>query len=139
MKPLWQGVIAVLLVASFFSIAGVVGYQLYGEGIHFDIPDYLLPAGWATTTERVAENDPLSEYAGTLFECEGGKALKVELGNGNVRLALSDGRQVSLPQSASSDGERYTNANESFVFWNKGITAYVEENGVQTYASCLQI
>ncbi|MBI4080134.1 MliC family protein [Candidatus Kaiserbacteria bacterium] len=138
MQPMWQGVIAVLLIAAFFSVAAVIAYQLYGEGIHFNVPDYLLPAGWATTTEEVTASDPLTGYAGTLFECEGEKALRAEFLEGSVNLTLTDGRQVRLPQVVSGSGARYANADESFVFWNKGVTAFVEENGVQTYASCLQ-
>lgn len=137
LKP-WHGVVGIALIAAFFSIVGLVAYQLYGSGIHFEVPDYLLPAGWATTTEQTSPSDPLADYTGTLFECNGEKALKAEFPDGSVRLALSDGRQVSLPQMVSADGARYANADESFVFWNKGITAFVEENGVQTYASCLQ-
>lgn len=136
---MWQGVIAVGLIAAFFSIAGLVAYQLYGAGINFDVPDYLLPSGWATTTKSSAPADPLRGYAGTLFECEGEKALKAEFLDGSVRLALSDGRVLSLPQTSSGSGTRYANTDESFVFWNKGITSFVEENGTQTFASCLQI
>lgn len=148
MESMWQGVIAVMLITAFFSIAGVIAYQLYGPGISFEVPDYLLPAGWATTTEGTAPADPLAGYAGTLFECEGDRALKAEFIEGSVRLALSDGRQLSLPQtvsaslpaeaSAQASGSRYANTDGSFVFWNKGITAFIEESGTQTYESCLQ-
>src|SRR3989338_7025287 len=149
MQPMWQGVIAVMLITAFFSIAGLIAYQLYGPGISFEVPDYLLPAGWATTTEGTAPADPLADYAGVLFECDREKALKAEFLDGSVRLALSDGRQLSLPQTVSASGAppragephaggRYANTDGSFVFWNKGITAFIEESGTQTYESCLQ-
>lgn len=138
MQSMWQGVIAVMLITAFFSIAGVIAYQLYGPGISFEVPDYLLPAGWATTTEGTATADPLADYAGTLFECEGDKALKAEFLEDSVRLTLSDGRQLSLPQTVSASGARYANTDGSFVFWNKGITAFIEERGTQMYESCLQ-
>jgi membrane-bound inhibitor of C-type lysozyme len=36
----------------------------------------------------------------------------------------------------SGSGARYANSNESFVFWNKGNTAFIEENGKTTYSNC---
>jgi membrane-bound inhibitor of C-type lysozyme len=139
MSPVWQGGVALVLIIVFFSIAGAIAYQLYGSGIQFSVPDYFLPAGWATTTERESTNDPLANFPGTLFRCGGGAALKAEFLEESVSLALSDGRQVRLPQISEGDERRYANSNESFVFWNKGITASLEESGATTYASCLQI
>jgi membrane-bound inhibitor of C-type lysozyme len=54
----------------------------------------------------------------------------------SVKLALSDAREPSVPQAASGSGARYANSNESFVFWNKGNTAFIEENGRTTYSGC---
>lgn len=138
MSAMWQGVIAVLLIAAFISIAGMAAYQLYGPGIHFDLPDYLLPAGWATTTSKASPSDPLTEYRGTLFVCAEERALKVEFVSGVVDLVLTDGRQIRLTEVAASEGHRYANTDGSFVFWNQGVAASVEEHGEQTYASCLQ-
>lgn len=47
---------------------------------------------------------------------------------GSVNLTLSDGRIFSLPQAISADGGRYTNPDESFVFWNKGNGVMILEN-----------
>ncbi|MBI2610350.1 MliC family protein [Candidatus Kaiserbacteria bacterium] len=138
MQPVWHGAIGLGLIVAFFCVLGVIAYQLYGPGIDFDVPDYLLPAGWATTTGQAVVGDPLADYAGALFECADEKALKAEFLDGSIRLVLSDGRQLSLPQTVSASGVRYANTDESFVFWNKGITAYIEESGTQTYSSCLQ-
>lgn len=55
-----------------------------------------------------------------------------------VQLELSDGRELTLPQVISGSGARYANRDESFVFWNKGRTAFVEEAGQQTYTGCVQ-
>jgi membrane-bound inhibitor of C-type lysozyme len=55
-----------------------------------------------------------------------------------VELTLSDGRTLALPQVMSASGARYANHDESFVFWNKGRTAFVEEAGQQTYNGCVQ-
>jgi membrane-bound inhibitor of C-type lysozyme len=53
-------------------------------------------------------------------------------------LGLSDGRAMVLPQAISASGARYASRNESFVFWNKGRSALVEEAGRQTYTGCVQ-
>ena len=55
----------------------------------------------------------------------------------SVDLELSDGRTFSLPQVISADGARYANPSQSFVFWNKGNGAFIEENGTTTYSGCV--
>ncbi|MFO1415464.1 MAG: DUF333 domain-containing protein [Burkholderiales bacterium] len=73
------------------------------------------------------------------FACEGGKTIAATFRNGtpaSVQLALSDGRKLDLPQAMSASGARYANADESVVFWNKGNTAFLEENGKTTFGGC---
>ena len=53
-----------------------------------------------------------------------------------MRLVLSDGRKLSLPQAMSGSGARYANRDESIVFWNKGDTAFLDEKGKTTYEGC---
>lgn len=72
------------------------------------------------------------------FTCAGGKSTQATFAGDNVNLILSDGRRLSLPRAISADGARYTNTNESFVFWNVGNSAFIEENNVQTYSNCIQ-
>ena len=55
----------------------------------------------------------------------------------SVDVTLSDGRTMNLPHAISASGARYANADESFVFWNKGTSAFVEENGTTTYDNCV--
>ena len=74
-----------------------------------------------------------------VFACDGGKKIDatfVNTGKGSVRLALSDGRSLTLPQTRSGSGARYANKNESIVFWNKGDTAFIDEGGKVTYENC---
>ena len=74
-----------------------------------------------------------------VFRCEGGRSIDALFSNGtrsSVSLALSDGRTLSLPQAQSASGARYAGADESFVFWNKGNTAFIDEGGRTTYAGC---
>ena len=73
------------------------------------------------------------------FACDAGKTVNAVFTNGtksSVKLTLSDGRELSVPQARSGSGARYANSNESFVFWNKGNTAFIEENGKTTYSGC---
>ncbi len=53
-----------------------------------------------------------------------------------MKLSLSDGRKILLPQAMSGSGARYANKDETFVFWNKGNTSFIEEGGKTTYAGC---
>jgi len=74
-----------------------------------------------------------------LFSCAGGKTIDAAFFNvapGHVELALSDGRRLTLPQALSGSGARYASADERVVFWNKGETAFIDEQGRQTYADC---
>ncbi len=57
--------------------------------------------------------------------------------NGIVGLVLSDGRNMTLKQTISADGGRYTNSDESIVFWTKGDTAFIQENGKETFSNCV--
>jgi membrane-bound inhibitor of C-type lysozyme len=58
---------------------------------------------------------------------------------GRVVLTLADGKKLTLPQTLSGSGIRYANEDESFVFWSKGDTAFVEEgqNRAVTYEGCV--
>ncbi|MDD5750727.1 MAG: MliC family protein [Candidatus Pacebacteria bacterium] len=56
---------------------------------------------------------------------------------GRVEISLSDGRQMTLPQTISASGIRYANSDESVIFWSKGQGAFIVENEVQTYSECV--
>src|SRR3989344_8151698 len=110
MKPtIWHAMIGIVLIAAFFSVVGTVAYMLYGPGFTITVPDFFGQSR-ATSTESAAVPDALAGEAGTRFLCDGEKALKAEFLNGSVRLVLSDGRKVSLPQIISASGARYANA-----------------------------
>jgi len=59
--------------------------------------------------------------------------------NGSVRIVLSDGRTISLPQTISASGIRYANSDESIIFWSKGNGAFLLENNKKTYMDCMMI
>ena len=73
------------------------------------------------------------------FSCAGGKHIDAAFFSAtpsHVELALSDGRRLTLPQAMSASGARYASADERVVFWNKGDTAFIDEQGRQSYADC---
>ena len=70
------------------------------------------------------------------FNCAESKNIKAVFYASKVDLGLSDGRNMSLPQAMSASGARYANSDESFVFWNKGDTAFVTEGDKTTFNDC---
>jgi membrane-bound inhibitor of C-type lysozyme len=72
------------------------------------------------------------------FKCADDQSIGATFYADSVALKLSDGRDMTLPQVISGSGARYANADESFVFWNKGNTAFVTEGAdeAMTYADC---
>jgi membrane-bound inhibitor of C-type lysozyme len=73
------------------------------------------------------------------FKCQGAKTIEATFYGDKVDLKLSDGRALSVPQAMSASGARYANKDETFVFWNKGDTAFVTEgkDGKETYSGCV--
>jgi membrane-bound inhibitor of C-type lysozyme len=59
---------------------------------------------------------------------------------GRVELTLADGKRLALPQTLSGSGIRYANEGDTFVFWSKGDTAFIEEgpNRTVTYSDCVR-
>lgn len=77
--------------------------------------------------------------ATAVFKCDGGKTIDATFYADSVDLKLSDGRSLKVPQAMSASGARYANKNETFVFWNKGDTAFVTEgkDGKETFSGCV--
>ena len=77
--------------------------------------------------------------ASATFKCEDGKSIAATFYADEVDLKLSDGRSMKVPQAMSGSGARYANKDETFVFWNKGDTAFVTEgkDEAMTYSDCV--
>ncbi len=91
------------------------------------------------TGEVSSKNEPLDlggDTTSALFICDGGKQIGANFKERGVLLNLSDQRRIILPQTISGSGARYATADEKFIFWNKGNTAFIEESGKTTYANC---
>ena len=71
------------------------------------------------------------------FSCAGNKTIQALFFADKVELALSDGRHMLLLQAISASGALYANTDESIVFWNKGNTAFIEENHKTTFKDCI--
>lgn len=77
-----------------------------------------------------------------MFKCDASKSIVATFYPSDdkfVDLKLSDGRSLSIPHAISASGARYTTPKESFVFWNKGDTAFITEGkaGSETYSNCV--
>jgi membrane-bound inhibitor of C-type lysozyme len=89
-------------------------------------------AGLAADMEK-----PISEVK---YACADDKSIEATYYPDKVDLVLSDGREMTLPQTISGSGIRYANADESFVFWSKGNTAFATEGDpdTPTFADCVE-
>lgn len=60
---------------------------------------------------------------------------------GSVTLELPDGQKLDLPQTISADGGRYADAKDEFVFWSKGNSALIQQNGSSStiYQDCIVV
>lgn len=127
------GIIVIIIIA-------LIAYLALRGGASNQVPSAAPSA--ATTTAPVQVIGPVS------FACDAGKSIEatfnnVESGTSSVSLVLSDGRATTVPQTISADGARYANAGETFVFWNKGNTAFIEEGNINvntppmTYQNCV--
>lgn len=124
----YKDVNAIILIVLCYGAVIVLGFMLFGGMPPKVVPEPVAPA---------VTQSPLDSAPGFLFTCTGDTSLKADFGEHYVRLTLSDGRQITLPQAISADGGRYANPDESFVFWNKGNTAFIEERGTRTYTDCV--
>lgn len=136
---------SVLLVVIFVLILLLGGFVLWQ---HKNSPFFSVLLGSQTpTTTPLSSAQP--ELVGTAtYTCNNGKTITAQFFAavgasaptlGNVSITLSDGRSLSLPQTMSASGIRYANTNETFVFWSKGNTAFIEEGSTheQTYQNCV--
>jgi membrane-bound inhibitor of C-type lysozyme len=89
------------------------------------------------STAAVAED----VIATVKYACADSKTIDATYYADKVEIVLSDGRDMTLPQTMSGSGIRYANADESFVFWSKGNTAFATEGDADepTYADCTEV
>ena len=84
-----------------------------------------------------AEKATSSIINSVTFSCAENKTIQALFFADKAELTLSDGRHMLLLQAISASGARYANTDESFVFWNKGYTAFIEESQKITFKDCI--
>jgi len=112
---------------------------------------------WLNLNPQTKENNPTPKklISHVFYKCndnktidssyfEGAPAPKPQPGQppvptGSVSLILSDGRQMTLPQTISGSGIRYAANDESFIFFSKGNGALALENNQQTFTGCIEV
>lgn len=80
---------------------------------------------------------PAPAAINAVFVCSDNKTISADFSDQQVMIKLSDGREYTLEQTISASGARYANEGEAVVFWNKGDTARVEENGQAIFENCV--
>ncbi|MES2014557.1 MAG: MliC family protein [Patescibacteria group bacterium] len=93
---------------------------------------------WPNAREKPASfvNDTAGVIEKAVYQCADGKSITAVYREGSVALELSDLRAITLPQAISASGARYATPDEHFVFWNKGNTAFIQENNALTFTDC---
>jgi len=72
------------------------------------------------------------------FSCEDGQLISVTFFKDGARIIMGNGETLTLLRTISGSGARYANQDESFVFWNKGDTAFIERDGEQVLKNCVE-
>lgn len=144
----WVKILAVVVVL--LVIGGAyMWYTNQGEEIiggQTDVQGCLVGAGYSWCEARQQCERGWERYCTTaqlktaLFTCDEGKSISATFypdDDKYVDLVLSDQRAMSVPRAISASGARYAKEDESFVFWNKGDTAFVTENDTTTFSGCV--
>ncbi|MCB1498510.1 MAG: MliC family protein [Bauldia sp.] len=107
------------------------GWSHVGGAAALGLTFALLAGGTASAAE-----EPTGK---AVFACKDDKSIEATFYAEKVDLKLSDGRTMTLPQTMSGSGIRYANADETFVFWSKGNTAFVTEGADEkdTFSDCV--
>jgi membrane-bound inhibitor of C-type lysozyme len=120
-KVTWYSkLLAIIIYVGTFFLGYYLGQRI--EGLNCIVEEYEIRAQVINTA---------------VFACPNSKAIYAEFTKNQVKLKLSDGRELTLPQTISGSGARYATNSENFIFWNKGNGAFVEENGQTTYQDCI--
>ena len=100
----------------------------------------LIGAGFLLTDHLIPKKSTAEKTITAIYQCPEGRSITAIFHlpqDANVDIALSDGRTFSLPRAISASGARYANSDESLVFWNKGNTAFMQENSTTKYQDCV--
>ncbi len=144
-------ILMVILIVAGVYLLFLANSQNEPIGGQVDAHGCLTPAGYSWCQPKNSCIRPFEQYCTAtapkvaLFNCDGGKTITATFYPGTpenrddkyVDLVLGDGTKISVPRAISASGARYAKADESFVFWNKGDTAFITENGTTTFSGCV--
>lgn len=95
----------------------------------------------------VGRTGPQCEFAScpplepVVYTCAEGKSMTATFSEDAVELYVSDGRSRTFALSKTSESDesevRYANSDSSMVLWVKDYSAFLEEGGKTTFASCI--
>lgn len=125
-----------LLVLVFVIAAVVVAYLYIQKQSATDATAAQRMVGSATYACSAGKTVAAEYYEGDIVPVQAGQP---PIPNGSVKISLSDGRIVTLPQTISASGVRFANADESAIFWNKGNGVIFTENGRETVSGCIAV
>lgn len=99
----------------------------------------LLLAGWALFFMEYNSKHELHPYNVTTksYECPDEKTIVAAFSGNIVNLDLSDGRNIVLNHPLKDDS-KYTNKDDSMVFWTRDKKAYIREGNIESYSNCEQ-
>lgn len=110
-----------------FVVAGLAMWWVFSSGLLARTTRDGLDTQTTPTLERTVS-----------YTCADDKTITAGYGDRLVTLTLGDGRSFTLEQTVSASGARYANNGDQIVFWNKGTTAFMEEDGEMSYTECVE-
>jgi len=122
----YSQILAIIIYVGTFGVAFFLG-QMWGAA------NAILDQSLVSESKQSSDNVINS----AIFNCDNEKTINAIFFSDKVELSLSDGRNFLLSQGISASGVRYISEDESFVFWNKGDTAFIQEGDVNTYDNCV--
>lgn len=108
-KKLWGGILLTIFVVIVIVIA------------HNRMP------AKAPTTPEVSGEQIINQVV--FYDQTTGEALPATFYEDKVTFTSTTLGTMTLPHALSADGARYANADESIVFWNKGNSVFITQNG----------
>jgi membrane-bound inhibitor of C-type lysozyme len=139
---------AVIIIALLVAIGSIFAWSEYRKPSqqNTDSHECRITAGYSWCDKKSACIQSGAEYCTAtppkrvLFTCDAGKTITATFyptDDAYVDLVLHDGRKLSVPRALSGSGARYATTDESFVFWNKGDTAFITESDDTTFSNCV--
>ncbi len=126
--------IAIVLFVAVYGVGFWVGMTYEAKKVAISKEN---DAKAAESLQGLADNHEM--IADVTYACDSDKTVRAMYYQSAVELVLADGQHLVLPHALSADGARYATADDSYVFWNKGTTAFMTEGAATTLANCKEV